>query len=183
MDTDLRSLFERFNAGDEEAAAELVRRYATYVRVVIGRQLTRRQRARFDSEDVVQSLAARLLRDVREKKLHFDTPEQFRRFLVLVARNRLLNRLRHDRHSLREQPLPPSCQTACPQPLPDESAQADDLWQQMLRLCPPEHHQLLWLKREGLTTEEMARRVGLHPSSVRRIFYDLARRLAAQGAT
>ena len=36
------------------------------------------------------------------------------------------------------------------------------------------------LKRDGHSLDEIAARTGLHPSSVRRILYDLARRLALE---
>ena len=54
----------------------------------------------------------------------------------------------------------------------------DDLWQRMLALCPPAHHELLQLKRHGLTLVEIAQRTGLHEGSVRRILRQLARQMA-----
>jgi RNA polymerase sigma-70 factor (ECF subfamily) len=48
----------------------------------------------------------------------------------------------------------------------------------MLDLCPPEHREVLRLKREGATSAEIAARTGLHEGSVRRILCTLARRLA-----
>ena len=48
----------------------------------------------------------------------------------------------------------------------------------MLALCPPAHRPLLDLKRQGCSLAEIAAQTGLHPSSVRRILYELARRLA-----
>ena|SRR5947208_1350440 len=65
-----------------------------------------------------------------------------------------------------------------PEPRPSEVVQADDLWRQMLALCSPAHHELLRLKREGISLDEIAMRIGMHKSSVRRVLYDLARRLA-----
>ena len=47
-----------------------------------------------------------------------------------------------------------------------------------MALRPPEHHELLRLKRQGLSLDEIAAPTGLHPSSVRRILYELARRMA-----
>jgi RNA polymerase sigma-70 factor (ECF subfamily) len=64
------------------------------------------------------------------------------------------------------------------EPHPSEVAQADDLWQRMLRLCPPEHHVVLHLRREGLSSGEIAARTGLHEGSVRRVLRRLARTLA-----
>ena len=61
---------------------------------------------------------------------------------------------------------------------PDELAQANELWQQMLDLCPPEHREVLRLKRAGALSPEIAARTGLHEGSVRRILCNLSRRLA-----
>ena len=68
---------------------------------------------------------------------------------------------------------------ASAQPRPSEVAQADELWERMGKLCPPAHRQILELKRQGLSAAEIGARVGLHEGSVRRILYDLAKRLAA----
>ena len=46
-------------------------------------------------------------------------------------------------------------------------------------LCPPAHREMLELKRQGIPLAEIAERTGLHESSVRRILYELAKRLAA----
>jgi RNA polymerase sigma-70 factor (ECF subfamily) len=48
----------------------------------------------------------------------------------------------------------------------------------MLAQCPQGHRQILRLKRQGLPLAEIADRTGLHEGSVRRILYDLARRVA-----
>ena len=52
-----------------------------------------------------------------------------------------------------------------------DNAQADELWTQMLELCPPQHRPLLELKKQGLSLDEIAARTGLHPSSVRRAIH------------
>ena len=59
-----------------------------------------------------------------------------------------------------------------------EAAQANDLWDRMLDLLPPEHHPILALRREGVPLAEIAARTGLHEGSVRRILGALWRRLA-----
>jgi DNA-directed RNA polymerase specialized sigma24 family protein len=69
---------------------------------------------------------------------------------------------------------------ACRQPRPSEVAQAEELWRKLLALCPPAHHDVLRLKRQGLLLEEIASRTGMHEGSVRRILRRLAQRLASQ---
>jgi DNA-directed RNA polymerase specialized sigma24 family protein len=54
----------------------------------------------------------------------------------------------------------------------------EELWAQILSLCPAAHHPLLRLKRRGASLAEIAAATGLHESSVRRILYDLSAKLA-----
>src|SRR4029077_21038523 len=63
-----------------------------------------------------------------------------------------------------------------------ESFQADEFWRQMLEVCPPAHYELLELKRQGASLAEIAARTHLHQSSVRRILYDIARRIGIRQA-
>jgi RNA polymerase sigma-70 factor (ECF subfamily) len=67
-----------------------------------------------------------------------------------------------------------------PAPGPSEVVEAEELWQKMLSLCPPRHHELLRLRRMGLPLGEVAARTGMHEGSVRRILRRLARQLALQ---
>jgi RNA polymerase sigma-70 factor (ECF subfamily) len=99
-----------------------------------------------------------------------------------VARNRLIDRHRqHHRALEQERPLDlaaPEHLTQSNQPRPSEIAQERELWNRMLEECPPAHREILILKRQGLPNAEIARRTGLHEGSVRRILYELARRLS-----
>ena len=63
---------------------------------------------------------------------------------------------------------------------PSQVMQHDELWQQMLQACPEKHRDILRFRRDGLRHSEIAERTGLHPSSVRRILYDLAKILNTQ---
>src|SRR5262249_32308164 len=93
------------------------------------------------------------------------------------------NHCRRNRLALEhEQPLPEdasTAQAASEQPRPSQVAQAAELWTMLLELCPPAHRTILELKGQGIPLAQIAARTGLHESSVRRILYDLAKRLAA----
>jgi RNA polymerase sigma-70 factor (ECF subfamily) len=178
----LEVLVERLRDGDREAAERVFGAYEPYLRMVVRRRLPGVLRAKFDSLDVVQSVWAHLLPGFRTAGWHFPSAAHLRAFLVRVTRNRLTDRLRHYRTALeREQPLedtPADGLPASGQPRPSEVAQADDLWEKMLALCPPAHHELLRLRRQGLLLTEIAQRTAMHEGSVRRIFRQLARQLA-----
>jgi RNA polymerase sigma factor (sigma-70 family) len=150
--------------------------------MLVHRQLRPPLRAKFDSMDVVQSVWADVLEGVRDAGWHFTDRAHLQAFLARLARNRFIDRCRKHRKALeREEPLPesPSFEVfASLQPRPSEVAQRNELWDQMLALCPPHHHELLRLKGQGLSLSEIAARTGLHEGSVRRILYDLAVKVA-----
>jgi DNA-directed RNA polymerase specialized sigma24 family protein len=101
---------------------------------------------------------------------------------VQLTRHRFIDRLRRHRRALEyEQPLAEGGlddELSAVAPQPEDVLQADELWEQMLDLCPPAHREVLCLKREGALTSEIAARTGLHEGSVRRILNAVAHRLA-----
>jgi RNA polymerase sigma-70 factor (ECF subfamily) len=182
MDTDaIEVLLDKLCSGDAAAAEQVFLAYEPYLRMVFRRQFPLRLRAKLDSLDVVQSVWADVLDGFREAGWRFADAAHLRAFLVKATRNRLIDRLRQHHQALEHEiPLAGNDLAgleASSQPRPSEVAQAEELWQRMLALCAPAHRPLLELKRQGLPLAEIAARTGFHPSSVRRILYDLARRL------
>jgi RNA polymerase sigma-70 factor (ECF subfamily) len=178
-------LLEKLATGDLPGAEEALGACEPYLRMVVRRALPQGMRAKFESADVVQSVWAHLLPGLREAGWSFATKAHLRAFLAMVTRHRLYDRLRHHHTALeRERPLEAADPETLPvsrQPHPSEVLQADDLWERMLALCPPAHHELLRLKREGLRLTEIAARAGMHEGSVRRVLRQLARRLVLDG--
>lgn len=185
MDADpLDALLTKLCAGDAAAAEQVFVTYEPYLRLVVRRMLPAPLRAKFDSVDVVHSVWADLLGGFRESGWQFQDAAHLRAFLVKATRNRFLDRVRRHKAAVtREERMEADhLQDVVPgsDPRPSEEAQANDLWARMLDMCPAAHRPLLELKRQGCTLEDIASKTGYHPSSVRRIFYDLASRLAAQ---
>jgi RNA polymerase sigma-70 factor (ECF subfamily) len=178
----LDDLIARLNRGDRDAAEQVLAAYEPQIRMVVSRQLNGALRAKLDSMDIVQAVWADVLAGFRQANWQFTDHRQLKAFLLTLARHRLIDRRRHYRRALeRERPLgeyTPADLPASPQPRPSEVAQGQELWEQLLDRCPPAHRELLRLKREGLPLAEIAARTGLHEGSVRRILYNLARRMA-----
>ncbi|HEX3727737.1 MAG TPA: sigma-70 family RNA polymerase sigma factor [Pirellulales bacterium] len=180
-------LLSKLNEGDPAAAETVFLTYAPYLRMVVRRRLSPALRAKFDSEDIVQSVWACLLDGLRREKWAFHDSEQLRAFLIKMTRHRFIDRLRKNRNALaRETPLSRDDIEALPAvraARASEAVHVDELWLQMLSECPPAHYELLNLKRQGASLAEIAERTGLHESSVRRILYDIARRVGRRRAT
>jgi RNA polymerase sigma factor (sigma-70 family) len=183
-DGPIEALLEKLSSGDAAAAEEVFLTYEPYLRKIVRRRLPLKLRAKFDSTDIVQSIWVDLLRDFRDGTLHFTDANHLRAFLIRVTRNRFNDRYRRNRLAT-EKELPfgraqGEMLALSHQPTPSDIVQAEDLWEQLLALCPPAHKDLLRLRREGVPLSEIAARTGLHPGSVRRILRDLARKVAFQ---
>lgn len=180
--TRLDCLVAKLSSGDVSAAEPLYLEFEPYLRMVVRRNLPSRMRAKLDSADVVQSVWAKLMAGLHNAEWDFANAAQLRAFLLKATRNRLIDRVRQHRQAIEhEQPLAETKPANMPrsrEPRASEVAQADDLWQRMLTLCPPEHHELLRLKCEGLPLADVAARTGMHVDSVRRVIRQLARQMA-----
>jgi RNA polymerase sigma factor (sigma-70 family) len=180
----LEILLEEFCNGDSSAIEQVVRVYELHLRAVVRRRISDRLRAKFDSADVVQSVWVHVLHRLRTAGLRLANAAHLEAMLITEARHRLTDRLRRYQSALdREQPFLESNAAVAPvspQARPSETAQADQLWEKMLALCPSRHHDLLRLRREGMSLERIAARSGMHEGSIRRILRRLARQLATQ---
>lgn len=178
----LDALLEKLNGGDHAAAEQAFVAYEPYLRKVVRRLLPAELRPKFDSIDVVQSVYGDVLGAFRAGGMRFGSPAQLRAFLIKATRNRFIDRVRQHQTAARlERPLgdtEPRGMPHSPYPRPSESAAAHELWERLLSICPPEHHQLLRLRRRGATASEIAQQVQMHEGSVRRVLRELSVRLA-----
>jgi RNA polymerase sigma-70 factor (ECF subfamily) len=180
----LGTLLEKLQSDDQLAAERAFVAYEPYLRRLVRRHIPPALQSKFDSCDIVQSVWAGLLGNPDNRSRRFNNPAHLRAFLVKVTRNRFIDGWRKHRAALeQEQSLDqtsPRYIPAAPDPRPSEWAQAEELWQRMLSVCPPAYHEILRLRRAGLTLMEIAERTGLHEGSIRRIIRKVSRQVATQ---
>jgi RNA polymerase sigma-70 factor (ECF subfamily) len=176
-ESSIDTLVERLRAGDDSAATELVRMYEPYLRLVVRRQLNASQRSKFDSIDIVQSIWMDVIVGFHESQWQFQTKEQLQAFLIRIARNRLIDRVRQNANANNVRRLLNEDEVAVPAgATASQEVMSGELWANLLSLCPAQHRTLLELKRQGLKISEISERTGLHPGSVRRVLYELNER-------
>jgi RNA polymerase sigma-70 factor (ECF subfamily) len=183
----LDELIERLNKGDVSAAERAFLAYEPYLRMAVRRRLSGPLRSKLDSMDIVQSVWADVLSRFRAAGWRFTDRVHLRSFLVKATLNRLIDRRRqHHRAIGKERALVETAPQDLPranEPRPSEIAQGNELWKRMLEQCAPAHREILLLRRQGLLLSEIAERTGMHEGSIRRILYDLARRLSVSRRT
>jgi RNA polymerase sigma-70 factor (ECF subfamily) len=91
-DDQFADLIRLVRAGDEDAAAELVRRYESSIRRVV-RVYLRDPRLRrvLDSTDICQSVLATFFVRANLGQYELDTPESLLKLLATIARNKVTN--------------------------------------------------------------------------------------------
>lgn len=178
----LNCWIRRLNEGDGEAVRRVFLAYEPYLRFVVRRRMSRQLRVKVDSGDIVQSVFADLLSGLRGGGRRFADSSQLRAFLRCVASRRLADCYRKHGPSLeRERSLcetPPGDHPHSALPRPSEVAQGREFLERILGSCPPLHQEIVRLRMSGMRLFEIAARTGLHEGSVRRILYDMARRLS-----
>jgi RNA polymerase sigma-70 factor (ECF subfamily) len=125
---------------------------------------------------------ATVLNGFRDGGWRFAGRSQVLAFLRRIAWRRLADRYQKHRGLLnREQSLAETAPLSLPQsalPRPSQVAQGREFWERALQACPTAHREVLRLRMKGFRLGEIAARTGLHEGSVRRILYDVARRLS-----
>ena len=163
-----------------DSLESLVHEYEPYLRQMARRHLSPFLRTQIDSVDLVQSVWAHVLRAQNAGNERLADHAVLRAVLGKILRNRVIDHVRRMKASQRREQLsaPEQSQRQARTTRPSEFAQANELWSRIESLCPVQHRPILQLKRQGLSLEEIAAATSLHPSSVRRILYDLARQVA-----
>lgn len=181
---ELRDFLARIQAGDECAAAELLRVYEPEVRLVVRRQLPRLLRSRFDSLDFLQSVWASFFRQVRDGRALFDDARHLIAFLAAVARNKVVDEFRRSstqKYAMhRELPLSDRAAAGVDPPAlladPRDLAEMRDEFARLRTLVPASRRGIFDLKAQGLSNREIGERLGLSERTVERVFEDLRRR-------
>ena len=174
-------LLNRVERGDSQAIAELLRLYSPFVLRMVRRRLAPLLRSKFDSADFVQAVWTSFFATSRPRR--FGSERELVRFLVTIARYKMIDearrRVRTRRYDVRrEQSLDalttpdgePLAAADVRQPTPSQIALARERWNRLLADQPPVHRQILELRCQGSTFDEIARTVQLHERTVRRVF-------------
>lgn len=190
---DLPELIARARDGDDEAIREILGRFEGDVRTMVRGRLPRALRSQFDSMDFTQAVWQSFFEDLKDRSEEFENARHLRGFLKGVARNKVFEQYRRltrtekyslakeerlyvrrgDREVARELPAPG--------PTPSQTFQAGDRLARLTAGRPPREVEILTLRHQGLTIEEIAQSVGVNERTVRRTIDAARLRMEAEG--
>jgi RNA polymerase sigma-70 factor (ECF subfamily) len=176
-----RGLMRRVRAGDDGAAAEVVRRFEPAIRRVVRLRLRDQQLRRlFDSMDVCQSVLGNFFVRAAAGEFELSTAEQLRKLLSTMARNNLTNRALKQRTAGRDQRRveaggPEERELAARGSTPSQQLATRELLQEARRRLSDEERRLLERREEGREWSDIAQELGGRPEALRK---QLARAVA-----
>jgi len=156
----------RIRAGDEQAAAELVRQYESLIRREIRLHMEDRRLSRlFDSMDVCQSVLASFFVRAAAGQYDLEWPEQMVKLLVTMARNKLVSQARRQSRQRRDHRRAAESSTALERiaddtPSPSRVLAGKELLKQFRERLSDEERQLADLRGQGSSWAEIAGKLG-----------------------
>ncbi len=169
-------------SGSEDAVWHLIAVYGPHIRRVVRRKLDRHMRSKFDSIDFVQMVWASFFREPDEIA-GFENPHELVAHLATLARNKVIDEYRRRMWTqkynvMRECSLDESAggtgAVAAADPTPSQIAIARERWDQILKDQPQRNRQVVQMRIQGATFEEIGRSLGIHERTARRIIDQLS---------
>jgi len=179
------ALLEQAKDGDEQALSRAFERHRRRLAVLIHYKLSPHAREFCDVEDLVQETCLRAFRDIAS--FTYQSPGSFLRWLSAIADHAIIDRTRYqnrERRAGQEIPFRSASNPLGPDPADSRTpsrlfAQQEAVERLLARLdaLPEDYRRVLVLaKIEGLTTTEMAERMGKSREAVALLVYRALKR-------
>jgi RNA polymerase sigma-70 factor, ECF subfamily len=177
-----RSLLRRVRGGDNDAATEIYLRYARRLEFLAQKQCSPELAARFDPEDVVQSVFRTFFRRAERGDYVVPDGEELWKLLLVIAMNKIRANGAFHRAAKRDVRL-----TLSGKPVEESSAQDQTaltvlrmVVEQVLEGLSATHRKIVELRIEGHEVAEIAERTGRAKRSVERLLQEFRKALSAQ---
>jgi RNA polymerase sigma-70 factor (ECF subfamily) len=186
QDTTFDELIRKVRTGEQEAAAELVRRYEPAIRRAVRFRLgNARLGAMFDSMDICQSVLASFFIRAASGQYDLETPERVLGLLVAMARNKLASQARRQAAQRRGGHQYTATgrdqeQFAAPHAGPSREVAARDLLNELRNRLSTDERALLDLRNDGHDWPAIATQVGGSSDALRKKLARAVDRVAEQ---
>ena len=182
------SLVARWREGDQQAAAELFRRYAERLTGLARSRLSAKLAQRVDAEDVVQSAYRSFFADAREGRYDLEHGGDLWRLLVTITLRKLYHQVersttakrdleREQSFSSEDSLLGLQAHLRSHEPSPVEAIALADQLEQTMRRLEPFQRRILELRLQGFNVEEVAADAGCSVRTVRYALKEIKQQL------
>jgi RNA polymerase sigma-70 factor (ECF subfamily) len=192
-EVDVADLIARVRLGDDDACTQLLDKYEDEVRLMVRERLPKTLRRQLDSMDIVQAVWQSFFADVQDGDRAFENSRHLRGWLDGMARNKVFEQhrrltktekyaiKREERLYVRRGDREVARDLVARGPTPSQTVQAGERLAQLTAGCDAREVEVLTLRYQGLTLDEIAARTGMCERSARRIIDAARARMEARG--
>ena len=177
--TEFHELMDSLRSGSIAAVWQLIESYEPHIRRVISRRINSQLRSKYDTMDFVQMVWKSFFEDP-QKIFRLTTPAQLGAYLRQMAQRKVTDEYRRtttQKYDVsRELPLKGES-VAAPNDTPSQIAMARERWDQMLDGLPSNHREIIRLRLEGLTFEQIGERLSVDEKTARRVLNRVTEKL------
>jgi RNA polymerase sigma factor (sigma-70 family) len=178
-------LLAALQSGDEQALNAFLAQYAPALERLAGKHIGLGMRRRVGPETVAQSVCRTFVRHVQDGSFQLDDGQQLWALLCAITCRKTQEKIRYHRRQRRdlnrEQPANDDGgivqRTSDPTPTPAEQVVFADTFETLLGQLEPEDRQIVQLKLQEKTNEEVAQELKCSERTVRRILQRLEAQL------
>jgi RNA polymerase sigma-70 factor (ECF subfamily) len=178
MSSEDLNLINLWRKGDENAARIIVDGYVDRLQALARRHLHQRVMARVDPEDIVQSAFRTFFARAKAGQFVFSEQDDLCKLLVRITLNKTLRQVAFHKAAKRD-----PCQEAPrdehhtdriasllgAEPSPEAQVAFLDQLEHFLGQLEPQQRQIVELRMEGFSNEEICQTLGIHDRKIRRV--------------
>ncbi|VTS08662.1 RNA polymerase sigma factor [Tuwongella immobilis] len=173
-----QDLVERCRNGDEEAARILFDRFVERLLVLARRRISQRLASRVDPEDIVQSVFRTFFERLKNDQFVIDDQDDLMKLLVRITVHKTLRQVAFHKAAKRDPSLETAqtdhtqeqlAQVLDEEPSPETIVAFMDQLEFFFAQLKPLDRQILELKMQGHSSEEIAEKLGTYDRKVRRV--------------
>ena len=179
-----RSLIRRVRTGSQDAATQLYMRYAKRLHGLSFAKCSRDLSARFDTDDIVQSVFRTFFRRVEKGDYDIPDGEDLWKLFLVIGLNKIKTVSTFNRAAKRDVRTSKGSDEL--ELASDATVEADEISLSILRMSidetlevlPQSHREIINLRIEGYEVAEIAERIGRSKRSVERILQEFRKQTA-----
>jgi RNA polymerase sigma-70 factor (ECF subfamily) len=165
-----QALIDLWRSGDQDAARQIADRYFGRLLLLARRRISQRLASRVDPEDIVQSALRTFLMRVKEGQFVFQKQDDLGKLLLRITLHKTLRQVAFHKAAKRD----PNAETSQSshhnaqlmavldnEPTPEAAAAFHDQLERFLSKLDPQTAQIIRMRLEGYTNDEIARKLGL----------------------
>jgi len=172
------NLIERCRTGDQDASRVLFDSYVERLLPLARRRISQRLASRVDAEDIVQSVFRTFFTRLKDDQFELANQDDLFRLLVRITVHKTLRQVAHHKAAKRdpgqeagqgESAQEQLLQILANEPTPEATVTLLDQLEHFMQQMPESDRQILMLRMEGYSTEEIAQKTGSYDRKIRRV--------------